>query len=167
MQVNQRIGAAQVEDLYAAAWPRLVGLLTVICGNRADAEEVAQEAFVRVVERWETVGTYADPEAWLRRVAIRLAISRHRRRQVADRFLQRHRHRLVEADQVGTVELSDLLSRLPIDHRTVLLLHHVEGLPIDEIATVLGVAPGTVKSRLSRARAALRPLLTTDESSTP
>ena len=77
----------EVAALYARACPALVGLLTAIGGNPADAEEVAQDAFVRLLEHWGKVGDYANPEAWLRTVAVRLLVSRHRRRQVAARGL--------------------------------------------------------------------------------
>ncbi|CUR54969.1 hypothetical protein NOCA2220160 [metagenome] len=80
-----------VAELYAAVCPGLIGYLTVLGGNRADAEEVAHEAFVRLLERWSTVAEYDDPRAWLRQVATRMLISRARRRTVARLALPRLR----------------------------------------------------------------------------
>src|SRR4051794_8014389 len=69
----------RVRDLYAAAYPRLVRALALVCGGKDDAEEAVQEAFVRLLTRWSTVGGYDDPEAWVRLVAFRLAVRRRRR----------------------------------------------------------------------------------------
>lgn len=154
---------AQVADLYAAACPRLIGYLTVLTGSRADAEEIAQDAFVQALRHWSRIRRYDDPTAWLHQVATRLAVSRGRRGQVARRGLVRLGGSLDDAvSDTGAesqLDLDDALARLPIDHRAVLLLHHVHDLPVAEVARILGVPDGTVKSRLYRARQALLPLL--------
>jgi RNA polymerase sigma-70 factor (ECF subfamily) len=159
----------EVAALYARACPPLIGLLTAIGGNRADAEELAQDAFVRLLEHWDKVREYADPEAWLRTVAVRLMISRMRRRAVARRGLALLGRRAVTAAPApgpgSDVELAEALAELPLNQRTALLLHHVHDLPVDEVAELLHVPTGTVKSRLSRARAALAPLLADEERS--
>lgn len=157
-----------VAELYAAACPRLIGFLTVMGGSRADAEEVAQDAFVRLLQHWPKVREYDDPQAWLRMVAVRLMISRHRRRQVATlglRRLERARPPAA-ADADDRIDVAAALAGLPISHRAVVLLHHVHDLPVDEVARQLRVPVGTVKSRLARARAALGPLLADDTRST-
>ena len=59
-------------EVYAACYGRLVGLLTLAAGSQAEAEDVVQEAFIRLLLRWERVCRYDDPEAWVRRVAFRL-----------------------------------------------------------------------------------------------
>ncbi|WP_460799630.1 RNA polymerase sigma factor [Nocardioides pacificus] len=153
----------EVAALYARACPALVGLLTAIGGSRADAEEVAQDAFARVLEHWRKVREYDDPEAWLRTVAVRLLVSRLRRRQVAARGLGLLARRAVTAPPAvspGTdLELTAALMALPVAQRAAVVLHHLHDLPVDEVAELLHVPTGTVKSRLSRARAALAPLL--------
>jgi RNA polymerase sigma-70 factor (ECF subfamily) len=160
----------EVAALYARACPSLVGLLTVISGNRADAEEVAQDAFVRLLEHWGKVREYAEPEAWLRTVAVRLLVSRQRRRQVAARGLALLRRRAATAAPATgpgrDVELEEALAALPVAQRAVLVLHHLHDLSVAEVAELLHVPTGTVKSRLSRARAALAPLLADEERST-
>ncbi len=72
-----------VAELYARTYGPLVGLLTSIGGSVSDAEEVAQEAYVKLLGRWETVRLYDDPDAWVRMVAVRMLISRYRRHRVA------------------------------------------------------------------------------------
>jgi len=151
-----------LERLYAATCPRLVSLLTAVGGNRADAEEVAQEAFVSLVERWSTVRDYDDPEGWVRHVAVRRLISRKRRQAVARLGLDRLAGRTQVAAPGPTGERVDVaraLGTLPVAQRAVVVLHHGLDLPVEEVGRTLGVPTGTVKSRLARARERLAPLL--------
>lgn len=141
-------------ELYAATYPRLVALLRVTCGSAADAEEIAQEAFARLLPRWEKVSRYDDPEAWLRCVAFRLAGARWRRAKVAARGLVRlGAPPPVPPPDGARVDAERVLAAIPRKHREVLVLHHGLGLPVERIAAELGIPVGTVKSRLSRARA--------------
>jgi RNA polymerase sigma-70 factor (ECF subfamily) len=156
----------EVAAIYTMASPRLIGLLTAMSGSAAEAEEVAQDAFVKLIEKWRKVREYDDIEAWVRTVAVRMMISRHRRRQVATLGLGR----LASGAETSTagptpnrLDVADALSSLPIGSRAVVLLHHVHDLPVDEVAALLRLPTGTVKSRLSRARAALAPMLTDEE----
>ena len=148
--------------LYERACPRLVSALTAIGGNRADAEEIAQEAFVTLVEKWSQVRTYDDPEAWLRLVAVRRLVSRFRRRDVARRGLQRltaSARPVVGASEGQRLDVERALGRLPVTQRAVVVLHHGLDLPLAQVADLLDVPIGTVKSRLQRARLALVDLL--------
>lgn len=149
--------ATGVAELYAASYARLVGVLTVVTGSRADAEEVVQEAFARLLTRWGRVRDYDDPEAWVRKVAFRLSMSRWRRATTAARTLARLGP-APHAEPPGDARLDAerLLDGLPRAFREVLVLHHALGLPLERIADELGIPVGTVKSRLSRARAAAR-----------
>jgi len=151
------MGWRHIEDFYAATYPRLVAALTLATGSRSDAEDLVQEAFARLLPRWETVGLYEDPEGWVRSVAMRQAISRWRRARVAAGGLLRLRGGIERmAPGVDRRYVADLLSDLPVHLRQVLVLHYGVGLSVREVASELGVAEGTVKSRLSRARAAGR-----------
>ncbi|MCW2813176.1 MAG: polymerase, sigma-24 subunit, subfamily [Nocardioides sp.] len=160
--------------MYARAAGPLIGLLTVIGDSRPDAEEVTQDAFVRLLEHWPKVRDYDDVDAWLRTVAVRLLISRRRRGAVARVGLQRLAARTNDAtdradgsdghEGVG-VDLAAALAALPVAHRAVLVLHHVHDLPVAEVATLLDIPVGTVKSRLGRARASIAPHL--NERTTP
>jgi RNA polymerase sigma-70 factor, ECF subfamily len=153
---------ADVAELYSRAYQPLVGLLTSIGGSAGDAEEVAQDAFVKLLGHWQTVGSYDDPEAWVRMVAVRLLISRYRRARVAALGTLRLSRRPEAASSELTAQSLDVaraLSSLPITHRAVLLLHHGLDLSVETVARELQIPVGTVKSRLSRGRAALAPLL--------
>jgi RNA polymerase sigma-70 factor (ECF subfamily) len=158
----------EVAELYVAACPRLIGLLTVLGGSHADAEEVAQESFVRLLEHWPKVRTYEDPEGWVRTVAIRMLISRRRRRVTAASGMRvlASRLRSEQPPVDSETDLTAALATLPVAHRAVVVLHHVYDLPVDEVAARLRIPVGTVKSRLSRARAALAPFLDDERSRT-
>jgi RNA polymerase sigma-70 factor (ECF subfamily) len=146
-----------LDEFYAATYARLVAVLTVTAGSRVEAEEVVQEAFVRLVPRWDKVSQYDDPEQWVRTVAWRLATSRWRKVVTGARALRRHGPPPdVPAPSTSPWEVEEVLAGLSLEHRQVLVLHYGLGLSIEECATQLGVAPGTVKSRLSRARAVAR-----------
>jgi DNA-directed RNA polymerase specialized sigma24 family protein len=143
------------EAFYVAAYPRVTAALVRVTGSRHEAEDVAQEAFSRLVPRWDRIRRYDDPEAWVRAVAFRIMTSRWRRTRTAAATLLRlgpapH----VPAPTAAGVTVDAVLAALSVEHRQVLVLHHGLDLSIDEIARELQIAPGTVKSRLSRARAA-------------
>ncbi|GAA2818128.1 SigE family RNA polymerase sigma factor [Kribbella solani] len=142
-----------LRDFYRAYQPRLVGVISLLTGSRAEAEDIVQEAFVRLVPRWQKVSRYDSPEAWVRLVAVRLAANRHRD---GNRFRQLF-HRL-PAEQVAdpadgyTGDLEQALAGLPMPTRQAVVLHYVCDLSVAQVADALGIAEGTVKSRLSRAR---------------
>jgi RNA polymerase sigma-70 factor (ECF subfamily) len=157
--------AADARDFYVGCYSRLVSTLALAAGSRADAEELVQEAFARLLPRWSRVSTYEDPEAWVRMVAFRLLSNRSRGARRA--FAALGRRPPVPPEPGPGPEGLDLrraLAALPLPQRQVVVLHYFLDLPVDSVAAELGVAPGTVKSRLSRARGALAPLLIEDVS---
>jgi RNA polymerase sigma-70 factor (ECF subfamily) len=158
------VRAADPRELYSACYDRLVRVLTLVAGDRAEAEDVVQEAFVRLVPRWSKISTYDDPEAWVRAVAFRILSNRFRRARNAGVAARRSADSRRGVDQVAEtsgdgVDIARALALLPVGQRQVVVLHHLLDLPVDDIASTLGVPVGTVKSRLSRARIALAPLL--------
>jgi RNA polymerase sigma-70 factor (ECF subfamily) len=156
---------AGVEALYAASYLRLVGVSALVAEDRGEAEDAVQEAFARLLPRWEVVSRYDDPEAWVRTVAFRLLLNRRRQLRSGVRALAllgvpSH----VAAPSAEHVDLVRALRLLPAGHRQVVVLHHLLGLSVDDVAASLHLPVGTVKSRLSRSRAALVPLLREDPS---
>lgn len=145
-----------VGALYSATSGRLVGLLVTMGCTRDEAEELVQDAYVQLVRHWTRVGSYEDPEGWVRGVAIRLVISRRRRQQVARLGLLRLGAAPQQAEpSLDRVHLDTALRNLPAPQRAVVVLHYVLDLPVEAIARELDVPVGTVKSRLARGRAAL------------
>jgi RNA polymerase sigma-70 factor (ECF subfamily) len=148
------------EPFYRASYQPLVRALVAVVLDVHAAEEVAQEAFLRAYRDWPKVSSYEDPRGWVYRVAMRVAISRWRRLRSAAAALVRY-GAPASVDAPDDVSLSVLaaLRQLPLQQRQALVMHHMLGIPVAQIAAETGVAVGTVKARLSRGRAALAPLL--------
>lgn len=138
------------DSFYVAAAPELIRTATLIVGSRAVAEELVQDAFVRVHARWSTV---THPTAYARRAVINACRS-HLRRRVLER---RHRAALVEGVvELEARELLDALAGLPARQRAAVVLRFYGGLSERDTADALGCAPGTVGSLVHRALATLR-----------
>jgi len=127
-----------------------------LTGDRADAQDVVQEAYARAWRRWRMLVDHPAPAAWVRRVISRLAADRWRRLAGLRNALARTGPPPpVRAPSEDTVLLVEALRRVPVRQRETLALHYLLGLSVEEIAAETGVAAGTVKSRLSRGRALL------------
>ena len=151
-----------LRELYAASYQRLVGVVGAIAGNRHEAEEAVQDAFVRLMGKWDRVAHYDDPEAWVRKVALGYVSNRRRKAVNGLRAVMRLGRASEVPEPTGdALDLQRALATLPRAQREVIVLQHI-GLDVAAIAQQLEVPIGTVKSRLSRARAALAPLLRED-----
>lgn len=147
---------------YADSYARLVGTVGAVCGDRHEAEEAVQDAFVRLMGHWAKISRYDDPEAWVRHVALRRVSNRRRKAVNGVRAALRHGPPPdVPSPSGAEVDLDRALAALPAPQRAVVVLHQL-GLDIDAIARELAIPHGTAKSRLARARAALAPLLRED-----
>ncbi|OLE23116.1 MAG: RNA polymerase subunit sigma-70 [Actinobacteria bacterium 13_1_20CM_3_71_11] len=142
-------------EFYAAHFHSLTVQLFAHTGDLNEAQDVVQEAFCRALARWSRIVTYDDPVAWVRRVAWNLATSRWRRVRTAVAFAKRQREEQVAEPSPDRVVLVAALARLPERQRQAVVLHYLADLPLAAIALELGVAEGTVKSWLHRARTAL------------
>ncbi len=155
-----------VRDAYRVYYRRLVAQVFGLIGDLAEAEDAVQEAFARVLTRPASFVGAADPERWLRVVALNVARTRYRRRWVFDRLVRAGRVAVTPAAVPGLstdrVELLAALRRLAPPTREAVVLHHIADLPVIEVAATLGVPVGTVKARLARGRSALARFLTDD-----
>lgn len=145
---------------YDATWGRTVACAYAISADFGAAEEIAQEAYTRAWPRWQRICSYDDPGAWVRQVATRLAISRWRRSRAALRFLSRSR--LPEPQRgpdENAVAVAAALSQIDERQRRAVVLHHLAGFSVAEVADIERCPEGTVKARLSRGRTALARLL--------
>lgn len=151
----------QFDAFYAASFGRLSTQLFALIGDREEAHECVQEAFVRAWSHRRSLDPEEHPEAWVRTTAYRLAVSRWRRaqrsRRVPDRALSAPATQRPPSDD--QVVLIEALRQLPEAQRRALVLHHLCDLPVAEVAYETGTPEGTVKARLSRGRAALAALL--------
>jgi RNA polymerase sigma-70 factor (ECF subfamily) len=145
---------------YDATWRRTVACAYAVLGDLGAAEEAAQEAYTRAWPRWSKISSYDDPGAWVRQVATRQAISGWRRRRTARKHLTAVRApETAPAPDENTVALVAALKQLPEAQRRALVLHHLAGFSVADIAASERCPEGTVKARLARGRAALVPLL--------
>jgi RNA polymerase sigma-70 factor (ECF subfamily) len=144
-------------EFYEANYGRIVAMTAALLGDRHEAEDVAQEAFARALTRWSRLAGYELPEAWVRRVALRIAIDSGRRRRraratAARLEAQRQSPGPEPGDAIGFTALGAALLRLPLREREVVVLHYLADLPVEAIARDCGLPPGTVKTRLAAGR---------------
>jgi len=148
------------EEFFQAEQVRLARALYLLTGSAAEANELTQEAMVRVYERWDRVRQMGSPQGYLYRTALNL----HRSRL---RWLSSRARQILQTtsspDPAEVVQSRDSLSRAlasrPTGQREALVLVEWLGMDQEEAATALGIKHGSVRARLSRAKADLRRML--------
>jgi len=130
----------------------------LIVRDRCLAEDVTQEALYRMLRQWGTVSRYEAPEAWVRRVAIRIAV-REAQRAVARPDKERLGQPVVRDTDVPDPDLARAVAELAPMQRAAVVLFYWEDRPVAEIAHLLEVSESTVKQHLHRARKRLAVLL--------
>lgn len=153
------------EEIVRARMDAVYRLSFAILGDEADARDAAQETFVSAWRGLSRVRESAKFDAWLQRTAVNAA-------RMALRGRGRRRVREIPASQVEALagrpagsdsdRLDAAMRHLPIDQRAILALHHLDGRAVAELAEILGIPVGTVKSRLHTARRALQSALDAD-----
>ena len=149
---------ARPEDVFEHEYDRLVKALTIVAGDREEASDAVQEAFVRLVRGWDRLATYEDPAGWVRRVALNQIRDHHRSIGRQARLLLRieEQYRAPQGASATDEGIWERLMRLPLKQRTALALHYVDKLTAREVADVMHVSEGTVRQHLHRARQALK-----------
>lgn len=149
-----------LEAFVAAEHLRVIGLLVLYTNDREVAEELAQDAIVRLCQHWPRVSGMDNPRAWLSRVAINLARSWFRRRSVEWRANRRHGLPDpvddVDDDVAMTMAVREAVAGLPPRQRAVVAFRFYAGLSVAETAKAMRCAEGTVKSLTHKATTALR-----------
>jgi len=153
-------------EMYARYVPAGVRLAYLLTGDRHQAEDLAQEAFVRCVGRFNHLRSHAAFDAYLRRAIVNLHTSGLRRRRVERAWLQREGHRVATAtssqgDVGAKTDLWSALSTLPARQRAALVLRYYEDLSERDTAEALGCTLAAVKSLVARGSEALRRQLPT------
>jgi RNA polymerase sigma-70 factor, ECF subfamily len=145
------------EVFFASEHARLFGALCLVTGDRSEAEEIMQDAFLRLWERWDRVAEVDDPSAYLFRTAMNVFRNRYRRAALA---LRRTISIASTEDALATVEDRDAVVRalrdLTPDQRAAVVLTGYVGLTSEEAGRVLGMRASTVRTLATRARAAIR-----------
>ena len=181
MNIDETLGdAALTSDLPTPATPvtsfdawyqveyrPVVALVSTLVKSRAAAEELTQDAFLEAHRKWAAVSTHPNPGGWIRTVVLNKARSRFRRGAAEARAYRRHLGR-ADPDLAQLPEPLDHfwaeVRNLPTRQAQVIALHYMDDLPVDEIADVLSISPGSVKTHLHRGRATLAPKLAVDHS---
>jgi RNA polymerase sigma-70 factor, ECF subfamily len=151
------VPTASFEEFFAAERARLFGALVVMTNDRAEAEEILQDAFLKVWERWERVAAMDQPVGFLYRTAMNLFRKRLRRAAVA---VRKAVHLLPRGDELADVEMRDeavrLLERLTPRERAAIVVTAYLGYSSEEAGELLGIRATTVRVLTNRARATLR-----------
>jgi RNA polymerase sigma factor (sigma-70 family) len=163
--VGEAVEAAEFEVFCAAISPRVLRALAAQVGDPGVAEELAQETLIRVALHWKKVVTMDRPDLWTMRVATNLGRSWWRRRYVERRVNEQAARTAtwVHQDDRLAAELREGLAQLPTRQRQAVTLRYLLGYPVEDVAEILGCAPGTVKSLTHRGIDALRRAWTGDE----
>lgn len=130
--------------------------------DRAEAEDILQNGFVRVFTKHHLYDGTGSLEGWIRRIMVNTAIESHRKRKVAyvdleqETSLTAQLKSSVGTDQTGYKDLMTLVNELPINYRTIFNMFAIEGFSHQEIAKALQITEANSKSQLSRARTWLK-----------
>jgi RNA polymerase sigma-70 factor (ECF subfamily) len=145
------------EEFFGAEHVRLFGTLCLVTGDRHEAEEIMQDAFLRLWERWDRVALIRDPSGYLFRTAMNVFRNRFRRAALA---LRKTTNLAPSVDDFATVEDRDAVVRalrqLTPDQRAAVVLTSYVGLTSEEAGKWLRMRAGTVRTLATRARAAVR-----------
>ncbi len=156
------------DAFYNGSVNKLAGQLYLVTGDREEARDCVQEAFERAWLRWDTVRHADAPEAWVRTVARRLAVSRWRKARNALTAWQRESGGSEDgfvrggdpgAGSTDRLALVAALQQLPVAQRTAIVLHHLCDLDVNAVAAETGATASAVKSQLARGRRTLAGLL--------
>ena len=154
-------GSEDFDAFYVAAVHRVVLYVYAACGDKAEAQDIAQEAFARAWQHWARVKGYDDPEAWVRKVAWRLTANRWRglRRRLAALARLGPPEEASASPSPDRVAVVGALQRLPRAQRRVVALYYLFDMSVGDIAESVSSPVGTVKAQLSRGRKTLAGLL--------
>jgi RNA polymerase sigma factor (sigma-70 family) len=146
--------------LYDSYKSRFMGMALRYTSSREQAQDVLQESFIKIFTKMGSFDSKGTFEGWMTRIVINTAISLNRKwdyRKVGDDIMEYDS--IEEApgviDQISHKELLDMVSLLPTGYRTVFNLYAIDGFTHPEISKMTGIAEGTSKSQLSRAKAIL------------
>lgn len=150
------------DELFVAEFPAVERTVFLIVHDREVAKEVTQEAFLALLRAWRKVSRYDRPGAWVRRVAIRLAMRALKRRDhnsIAERRASEPPGPVSERD----LDVWEAIRALPARQRATVVLFYLEDRPVGEVAELLGCSPQTARVHLYRARQHLGELLSLTE----
>jgi RNA polymerase sigma factor (sigma-70 family) len=153
-----RDAEAEFAWLFRTHFASIARTVNMVLFDRVRAEDLTQDAFEQLWRNWETLAGYERPDAWVRRVAVRLAMRAARRERLRP-SLERVARRPVMDQTFPDPDLADALRGLAPMQRAAVVLYYLEDRPVAEIAHLLRVSDSTVKQHLHRARKRLAEIL--------
>jgi RNA polymerase sigma-70 factor (ECF subfamily) len=149
------------EDFYRFQYPGLVAVATALVGSVEAAEDMTQDTMVKALVRWRRVQHLDRPAGWAHRVLLNACVSWWRRRRTETLHLARLRRTepSVAGPSAEAVAFWAAVRLLPERQRDSVVLHYAGDRSVADVAAILGVPEGTVRSDLTRARAALARLM--------
>jgi RNA polymerase sigma-70 factor, ECF subfamily len=157
IESNERVlTGLTFEEFFQAEYPGLVRALFLLTADPGEAEELAQEAMARAFERWARVRTMDSPGGYVYRAAVNLNRQRLRHLAVRARRLLSTGVRVDSPRPDTPMEVAEAISSLPMGQRQAFVLVEWLGMSSEEAGRVLKIAPASVRTRIHRARAALR-----------
>jgi RNA polymerase sigma-70 factor (ECF subfamily) len=149
--------ALSFEEFYRAEYPGLVAVATALVGSPEAGEDLTQDAMVSSLMRWQKVQRLERPGGWTHRVLLNACTSWWRRRRTEANHLARLRRvePATDGPSPDAMAFWAAVRRLPERHQLVMVLHYAGDRTVPEVASILSVPEGTVRSDLTRARAAL------------
>ena len=148
------------EEFYAETYPMVLSAVIMSCGDRNDAEDAVQDAYAKALRRWDEVGGYDAPGAWVTKVAVRQLWKNARPRRQEQLWLEVRLPPVATPEETAEArEVLSALATLPLNVRAALVLCRVLGWPQQEIAEVFGVPRATIANRSLRGQALLTKLL--------
>jgi RNA polymerase sigma-70 factor (ECF subfamily) len=152
------------EELYKRFSPRMYAVSLRYAGNAEEAEDILQEAFVKVFKKLDSFRAEGSFEGWVRRIFVNTAIEHFRRKRYMMPVTEKEENTiegkyLSVLDDLAARDIMLLVQELSPGYRTVFNLYVVEGYTHKEIADMLGISEGTSKSQLSRAKVILQEMV--------
>lgn len=149
------------EDFYRAEYPGLVAVATALVGSLDAGEDLVQDTMVKSLVRWRSVRALDRPGGWAHRVLLNACTSWWRRRRTEAQHLARQRRTepSVGGPSPDTLAFWGVVRQLPERFQQVMVLHYAGDRSVAEVASILAVPEGTVRSDLTRARAVLATML--------
>jgi len=152
---------AAFADLYRTNFARLVVLATAVSGEATFAEDIVQDAMGKAHDRWEEVGNFASPEAWVRRLVVNASIDRKRRIIRESKALLKLRPTTEKVSYMpkSYPEVWEAITKLAPRQRAAIALFYMEGYSTAEISEILGTKESTTRVLLHKGRNSLRQIL--------
>lgn len=150
-------GELEYAWFFRTEFPSVHRTVYLILRDRGRAEDIAQDAFTQLYAHWRKVSRYERPDAWVRRIAIRMAVREQRRNRL--RSVLERTELEPTSDQPIDFDLAAAMKELSPTQRAIVVLYYYEDRPTAEIVDILGMSQSTVRVHLSRARRHLAELL--------